>query len=58
MQRGKTIGETPTELARLALESKAGRKLRNGIPLLSPKPGTKPVDLALVNQLRDDDRGR
>jgi hypothetical protein len=53
-QRGKTIGQTLSELARRALESKAAPKMRNGVPLLSPKPGTKPVHLALVNQLRDD----
>jgi hypothetical protein len=37
------------------LEPKAALKIRNGVPLLSPKPGAKAARLTLVNQLRDDE---
>ncbi len=29
-------------------------KLRNGVPLLLPKPGASKPDLRVVNQLRDE----
>ena len=52
-QRGKTVGQMISELARQALESKAVPKMRNGVPLLVPKADAKKPHLALVNQLRD-----
>jgi hypothetical protein len=54
-QGGKTTRQILSELARRALEPKAALKIRNGVPLLSPKPGAKAAHLTLVNQLRDDE---
>jgi hypothetical protein len=34
--------------------SPAGLSTRNGLPLLPVQPGGLPVDLELVNQLRDE----
>jgi hypothetical protein len=53
-QRGMTAGQVISELARQALEPKSPPKLRNGVPLFTPKPGARKPHLALVNQLRDE----
>lgn len=53
-QRGKTIGQVLSELARQALEPKNPPKLRNGVPLFTPKPGAKKPHLELINRLRDE----
>jgi hypothetical protein len=48
----KSVGEVISTLARRALcPSEAGRKTRNGIPLLPVKPGTPRVTSELVQQL-------
>ena len=54
-QRGSTMGRVVSDLARAALESKAARPVRNGVPLLTPIRGAGRPSLALVNQLRDDE---
>jgi hypothetical protein len=53
-QRGMTAGQVISELARQALEPKSPPKLRNGVPLFTPKPGARKPHLGLVNQLRDE----
>ncbi len=53
-QRGTTAGEVISELARQALEPRSPAKVRNGVPLFTPKPGARKPHLALVNQLRDE----
>ena len=53
-QRGTTAGQVISELARQALEPKSPPKVRNGVPLFTPKPGARKPHLALVNQLRDE----
>ena len=53
-QRGKTAGQILSELARQALEPKAPPRVRNGVPLFTPKPGAKKPHLTLINQLRDE----
>ena len=52
----KTTGQMVSELLRRALQPAApAPKVRNGIPLLTPRPGMGPITMALVNQLRDDE---
>lgn len=54
-REGKTVGEVISMLARRGLARETGAKaVRNGIPLLQRQPGTSPVTLELVNQLRDE----
>jgi hypothetical protein len=53
-QRKRSLGEIISELARASLRQPEGGGERNGIPLLSPKPGKAPVTLEIVNALRDD----
>ena len=53
-QRGATLGQVISELARQALEPKSPPRLRNGVPLFAPKPGAKKPHLDLVNRLRDE----
>jgi hypothetical protein len=55
-QRKRSGGEILSELARQSLQAPATgqNRVRNGIPLLAPKAGGKPVTLDLVNALRDE----
>lgn len=59
-QQRQPIGSVISALARQALASPShapaspGQTQRNGLPLLPLQPGGAPVDLELVNQLRDD----
>ena len=54
--RGTTAGRVLSELARSALapRGKSQRK-RNGVPLLPPQRGARPVTLEVVNRLRDEE---
>ena len=52
-RRGMTMGQVVSELVRKALEPKAEPRMRNGVPLFTPKPGARKPHLALVNRLRD-----
>ena len=54
-QRGTTAGRVISDFVRDALQPKAGAKLRNGVPLFSPKKGAKKPHLELVNRLRDEE---
>jgi hypothetical protein len=53
-QRGKTAGQIVSELVRKALEPKKPPRMRNGVPLFSPKPGARKPSLELINRLRDE----
>jgi hypothetical protein len=50
----RSVGEIISELARRSLNPPQGGGKRNGIPLLTPRPGSPPVTLELVNSLRDE----
>jgi len=54
--RKTTVGKALSELARKALEPFRGAvtRRRNGISLLPPRQGERPVTMAMVNALRDD----
>ena len=49
-------GAVVSDLARSALTSQADRiEMRNGVPLLTRNADARPVSLAVVNALRDDE---
>ncbi len=52
--RGKTIGEVMSDLARTGLRKPAATGSRNGVPLLAQRATGIPVTLDLVNDLRDE----
>ena len=53
--QGRTIGEVLSDLARKGLApAEPAPRYRNGIPLLPVRPGSLPVTLELVNELRDE----
>lgn len=55
-QRSVPVGQVVSDLARKALAPPDDRlKKRNGVPLLPPRDGARPVSLAAVNALRDDE---
>lgn len=52
--RSTTAGRVLSELARQALSpAKEQPAVLNGVPLLPPRPGARPVTLEEVNRLRD-----
>lgn len=53
-QRGLTLGQMLSELARKSLVGAGAGKVRNGVKLFTPKPGVKRPDLFTVNALRDE----
>jgi hypothetical protein len=58
-QQGSSLGAVISALARRALSTPSapaamGQQLRNGLPLLPVQPKGAPVDLELVNSLRDE----
>lgn len=57
LAHGLTAGKVLSGLARKGLEPpKRAVKVRNGVPILPPRPaGSRPITMALVNQLRDDE---
>jgi hypothetical protein len=51
----RSVGEILSSLARQALKPVAVTPaVRNGVPLLTPRPGAVPVTPELVNLLRDE----
>ena len=53
--RGMTAGQIVSELIRKALEpASQPARLRNGVPLLSHRPGSPVMTMKLVNELRDE----
>jgi hypothetical protein len=53
-ERRLTLGQVISELARAGLEPKGAAKVRNGVPLFTPKAGARKPHLGLVNRLRDE----
>ena len=50
-----TVGEMVTELIRKGLQRPASAvRMRNGVPLLTHRPGAPPTTMAMVNRLRDE----
>ena len=54
--RKSTAGKVLSELARQGLRPPdVTPSTRNGVPLLPPRPGERPVSMELVNKLRDQE---
>jgi hypothetical protein len=54
--RRTSAGKVLSQLARRGLRpGEAQPSTRNGVPLLPPRSGARPVTLETVNQLRDDE---
>ena len=52
----KTLGQMVSELIRKGMERPAlAVRVRNGIPLLTPRPGMPPITMAMVNAWRDEE---
>jgi hypothetical protein len=55
-KRGTTAGRVLSELARSALAPRnRSSRMRNGVPVLPKKRGTRVVTSEIVNRLRDED---
>ncbi len=54
-QRGKTMGQVLSGLARKALAPGEPVQMRNGVPVFETVPGQSPATMELVNALRDED---
>jgi len=53
--RGTSAGRVISDLVRQALESRPRAAMRNGVPLLPPRPAGSPrLTMATVNRLRDE----
>jgi hypothetical protein len=53
-ERGRTLGQVVSELARGSLAGRRSLPLRNGVPLFPAKTSLVRPDLALVNSLRNE----
>jgi tRNA/tmRNA/rRNA uracil-C5-methylase (TrmA/RlmC/RlmD family) len=53
--QGSTAGKVLSELARKALKTSRAPARRNGVPLLPPRKGARPVTSATVAALLDDE---
>lgn len=54
--RGMPMGQVVSDLVRQGLAKKRDHlPERNGVPLLPPRADARPVSLAIVNALRDED---
>ncbi|CAN7467497.1 CopG family transcriptional regulator [Mesorhizobium sp. LjRoot246] len=53
-QQDRSVGEVISDLVRRSLRRPQAGGERNGIPLLSSRPGGPMVDLETVNALRDE----
>jgi hypothetical protein len=54
--RGKRAGQVVSELLRKALQpAPSPQRVRNGVPLLTRRPGAPVLTMGVVNQLRDDE---
>ena len=55
-QQGKTAGKVLSELARRALSPQpSDQAVRNGVPILPPRPGEGPVTSNIVADVLDQD---
>lgn len=54
---GTSAGKVLSDLARKGLSPGRPKvRIRNGVPLLPPRPpGTPPLTMKMVNEIRDDD---
>ena len=53
-QRGMTVGQVLSDLARKSLTQKSPVSNKHGLPLFPVQPDAGVVTLELVNQLRDE----
>jgi hypothetical protein len=53
-QRGNTLGQVLSGLARQALTRRPPTSTKHGLPLFPVQPGARVVTLELVNHLRDE----
>jgi len=53
-QRGSTLGQVLSDLARQALTRRAPISIKHGLPLFPVRPNACVVTLDLVNRLRDE----
>jgi hypothetical protein len=53
-QRGNTVGQVVSDLARQALTRRAPVSKKHGLPLFPVQPNAGVVTLELVNHLRDE----
>jgi hypothetical protein len=54
--RRSTAGKVLSDLARSALQPRAVKAaIRNGVPLLPPRAGARPVSSQIVSVLRDEE---
>jgi len=53
-QRGNTLGQVLSDLARQALTRRAPVSTKHGLPLFPVQPGAGVVTLDMVNRLRDE----
>ncbi len=56
-RRRLPLGKVLSDLVRQALEAQAAKpaqRRRHGVELFQAKPGGRPVDLELVNRMRDE----
>jgi hypothetical protein len=53
-QRGKTLGQVLSDLARDSLTRKSPVSKKHGVPLFPIQANARVVTLELVNQLRDE----
>ena len=52
-KQGITLGQVISRLARQSLDTTAPQKMRNGVPLFTPKAGASRSEMRIVNELRD-----
>lgn len=51
----KSAGKVLSELAREALRPSGEREVRNGVPLLPPRPESRPVTPEVIDRLLDEE---
>jgi len=54
-EKGASLGQVISELARQSLPATARSKVRNGVEILTSSPGAPRADMELVNRLRDEE---
>ena len=54
-EKGATLGQVISELARQSLPAAARSRVRNGIEVFVSKAGAPRADMELVNRLRDEE---
>ena len=54
-QRQEAVGKVVSDLARQALTRRVHVEHRSGVPLLPVEPGSRPVTMEMVNDMRDGD---